>query len=114
MSIYNLTQHVATKEQHVVEPSTPEEWKEQRELLTFDKPPTRMEIEARAEALASIVEKRGSGAAMIGGAPFLMSTLERVLIEHGINPCYAFTKRQVEMKDGKKISVFKMEGFVWV
>lgn len=88
--IINLTQHSGTPDQGVVEPvdkaivST---------LLTFDEPPMPREMEERAEALASIAKEAGASKAMIGGAPFFMSTLERVLMEHGVGPLYAFSKR---------------------
>ena len=55
--------------------------------------------------------------AMIGGAPFFMSTLERVLVLNGIKPLYAFSERVSEettAPDGAvtKINVFKHIGFV--
>ena len=54
---------------------------------------------------------------MIGGAPFLMGALESALLDYGITPVYAFSKREsVEevQKDGsvKKINIFRHAGFI--
>ena len=55
--------------------------------------------------------------AMIGGAPYLMAELEKELWHLGIEPVYAFTKREsVESVDENgnvtKTAVFKHAGFV--
>ena len=55
--------------------------------------------------------------AMIGGAPYLMSELEKELWYRGIEPVYAFTKREsVESVDENgnvtKTAIFKHAGFV--
>ena len=55
--------------------------------------------------------------AMIGGAPYLMAELEKELWYRGIEPVYAFTKREsVETTDENgnvtKTAVFKHAGFV--
>ncbi len=119
MKILNLTQHKATPEQFaqgVVEPESP--WKEGiQRALTFEDLPTPEEIQRRAEALAKIAD--GHDSAMIGGAPYLMSTLERELKKRGIKPLYAFSKREVveeQLPDGsvRKTHVFKHLGFVEV
>jgi len=54
---------------------------------------------------------------MIGGAPYLMATLEKALREVGLNPIYAFSQRvsiDKENPDGSvtKTMVFKHLGFV--
>ena len=54
---------------------------------------------------------------MIGGAPWLMGTLETKLREYGIQPMYAFSRREsVEQKqpDGsvRKVNVFRHAGWV--
>lgn len=59
------------------------------------------------------------GYAMIGGPPFLMSTLESSLSVVGVTPCYAFSKRvsvDETQPDGsvKKTAVFKHEDFIMV
>jgi hypothetical protein len=69
--------------------------------------------------LARIVKEEGVfDAAMIGGAPFFMSTLEKTLKEYGIKPLYAFSKREsVEENENGiiiKKSIFKHIGFVEV
>ena len=118
--IVNLTQHNPTPEQirKGVE-NLDERHEEIKELLTFDEIPTKEELEDRAKRLARIVLEEGVyDAAMIGGAPYFMSYLEKALKEAGIQPLYSFTRREVEeVKDGDKVikkSVFKHIGFVEV
>ena len=117
----NLTQYEATKEQReqgVIEPSTADK-EAIKALLTFDEIPTYHDIRARAITLAEIAERYNVKYAMIGGAPYLMSSLERALASKGIIPLYAFTKRVAEeekLPDGSvvKKTVFKHLGFVLV
>lgn len=107
--ILNLTKHCATPEQvadGVIEPST--ETKEQiLRLLTFDKIPTQKEIDNRANAIANIMVKESDlmggsvNAVMIGGAPYLMSILERVLIARDITPLYSFMQMVVVAEGGR-------------
>lgn len=117
--ILNLTQHAASEEQieaGVVEPAS--ELKDQiRKLLTFEELPEISEIFWRADQLADIADGTGSGAAMIGGAPFLMASLERALWMRNIQPRYAFSRREsVEEKqdDGsvRKVAIFRHLGFI--
>lgn len=128
--ILNLTQHHATQEQLAsgvidmpgdVAPVV-------KNLLTFDALPTAQEIGDRAEQIAAIAaeiaapeDREGGGcfilSAMIGGAPFFMSALERALLDVGIQPVYAFSVRDSkEEPDGnggvRKINVFRHVGFV--
>ena len=117
--ILNLTQHKPTEEQikaGVIDPS--EIKSEIQALLTFDEIPSKEEMEERAIRLARIVYSEGINKAMIGGAPYFMSTLERVLKENGIQPLYAFSKRvveEVETENGfEKKVIFKHLGFVEV
>ena len=130
--ILNLTQHTATQEQKaqlVVEPRMCKD--KIRELLTFEEIPSKEEIEARASELARIAASEASFYAgetdnriwitrvLIGGAPYLMSALEKALREMGFQPVYAFSKREsVEQPqpDGsvKKTAVFRHIGFVEV
>jgi len=120
MTIINLTQHAATAEQLAAGVFDVPNEGARRELLmqlTFNDLPEDGEIVERAEALASIAGAFGARAAMIGGAPYLMSTLERELREGGITPLYAFSRREsVEEKlpDGsvRKVAVFRHLGFV--
>lgn len=130
MKILNLTQHAATHEQLAmgvidVRP----EWRPALvELLTFDDLPTREEISARAYELTAIFAAYDMSGnddddgeyprhVMIGGAPFFMSALEAALLDHNIQPVYAFSKREsVEVTDAdgnvRKTSVFKHVGFI--
>jgi len=119
--IANLTQHRATKEQ--VEAGVVdlvERENEIKALLTFDDVPSMDEMNDRAERLARIVKEEGTfSEVMIGGAPFFMSTLERVLKKEGFQPVYAFSKRVVveekeENGEVVKKNVFKHQGFVRV
>jgi len=117
----NLTQHPATPEQvdaGVIEPSSELKGKV-RDLLTFEDIPSKPEMTARAEALAEIVKKEGYSIALVGGAPFFMSTLEKALIREGIKPVYAFSRREsveTTLPDGSvvKKNVFRHLGFVEV
>jgi len=118
MKIANLTQHNSTKEQQEIGVvDLIERQDEIKTLLTFDEIPTKEEMEDRAERLVRIVKEEGIfDSAMIGGAPFFMSTLEKVLKENGIQPLYAFSKRiSIEEEQNGQIikkSIFKFEGFV--
>jgi hypothetical protein len=117
--ILNLTQHVATPDQlevGVIEPS-PEVKQEIQRLLTFNDPPCRASLDARAENLAHVAKVSGLKQAMIGGAPFLMGYLERELIRVKVQALYSFSKREVTetvTTDGKveKKAVFKHAGWV--
>jgi len=116
LKMLNLTQHSSTPDQTGVVEPTPERKEKIQELLTFDAPPTAEEMSYRAHELARIVLSSGEDAAMIGGAPFFMSTLESVLSGHGITPFYAFSKRESNERivDGKtvKTAVFVHIGYV--
>lgn len=127
--IVNLTQHQSTPEQisaGVVD-LPPAEREALAALLTFDTLPTRQEIENRAADIAELAAYNGLGgddtdsphvgAAMIGGAPYLMPALEKALQAVCITPLYAFSVREsVEQPqaDGsvRKVNVFRHAGFV--
>ncbi|MCD6434695.1 MAG: hypothetical protein J7L14_03710 [Candidatus Diapherotrites archaeon] len=119
VKILNLTQHEATKEQleaGVTEPVLKEMVKR---ALTFEQIPTRALLKQRARMLALYAKEEQADYALIGGAPFFMSTLERALKEEGITPIYAFSKRECieeKMPDGsvEKVQVFRHIGFVEV
>lgn len=143
LTAVNLTQHPATPEQlaaGIYDP-TPEERDLIVKLLTFEECPDTHEIEDRAAELAleayAIVHRHiretmseeeqmaivrgGYGSfnmnAMIGGAPYLMSALEKALVDYGVCPYYAFSRREsVEetMPDGsvRKTAVFRHAGFI--
>lgn len=137
MRIMNLTQHLATPDQIAagVFDLVPEARAELTRLLTFDTCPTRYDVATRAAKIASLAgryaDKYGgerAEAAMIGGAPYLMSHLERLLnTAHNaahdagwpVRPraVYAFSERVSSdevQPDGSvvKRSVFKHAGFV--
>ena len=93
-----------------------------KKLLTFEELPTQDEIVSRALKIAclALTESLHEGEewqrAMIGGAPFLMSTLEAVLHDVRIRAVYAFSKREsVEQiqTDGstRKVAIFRHLGF---
>jgi len=94
--MFNLTQHTPTAEQiaaGVIEPDK-ETKREIIELMTFEDLPTQGEMERRAKGLAFLTSWRSAEKrALIGGAPFFMSTLERVLKGSGILPFHAFSVR---------------------
>ena len=113
----NLTQHNPTpaqKKAGVVEPNDKEQV---RALLTFRDMPTPEDLEARADALASLAAEQGAKEAMIGGAPYLMEPLSKALRARGIQPCFAFSQRKAVEKvqpDGTvvKTQVFEHLGFI--
>lgn len=115
--ILNLTQHKASLEQvetGVVEPCCKEVV---IDLLTFKGLPTKEDILERAEQLAEIAKEYHYSKVMIGGALWLMGPLEEALKKRGIQPLYAYSKRdcvEEPQEDGsvKKTMVFKHLGFI--
>jgi len=91
-------------------------------ILTFEALPDAEEIERRAQRLAFCAAKEcddlGCKKVLIGGAPYLMSALEKALRSASLEPVYAFSDRLSEEKevDGKivKTQVFVHLGFVEV
>lgn len=128
--IINLTQHPATVEQveaGVIDLPQGILRESLLRALTFESMPTKQNIDDRAEYIALLAIGNGLGgdydqdpipwAAMIGGAPWLMSALESALMDHGIEPLYAFSVRdsaEKSMPDGsvQKINVFRHIGFI--
>lgn len=117
--ILNLTQHPATPEQIAAGVVAPERDTKIQivKLLTINDLPISAQLQNRADALAEICEGWGHKTAMIGGAPFLMSYLEKSLKAAGIKPLYAFSKRVVlesvqENGEVLKKMIFKHLGFV--
>jgi len=99
----------------------PQHQEKLRDLLTFNSLPSAEDIvdaaEIAADLAADVASAAGCRHVMIGGAPFLMSPLERALKERGLIPLYAFSRREsVEetMPDGsvRKTAVFRHQGFV--
>ena len=135
--IMNLTQHAATPDQIEAGVFNFQGFEKDTlvEALTFQDLPAPEEIRERARTIAGIAARWKSGVehwsksswvggaapertrAMIGGAPYLMPALERELRAAGIDPIYAFTRREVEEQaqpDGtvKKVAVFRHAGWV--
>jgi hypothetical protein len=97
MRIVNLTLAPTTAEQAaagVVDP--PEEAAEAlRALLVFEEIPSADEIRARAGRIADFAVHYSFGSAMLGGdAPWLWAPLEIELLSFGIQPLFAFQKRE--------------------
>lgn len=115
--IVNLTMHNATESQvkdGVFEPSNKELVKES---LLFTGLPTKKEIADKAIKLVEVAVTENATHAMIGGAPYLMGTLETELHKKGIIPLYSFTERksvETHNPDGTvtKTNVFEHIGFV--
>ena len=129
MKIVNLTQHQLTSDQ--LEDIRNRGWEVQelrqrgvnyiKEHITFDTLPNKEELERRASELADFVKliTPEVGLAVIGGAPFFQSHLEKALKDRNITPVHAFSTRNViekTMEDGsvEKMSVFKHQGFIFV
>ena len=123
MRIINLTQHVATPEQVAEGVFEPKNKPAVLALLSFGGVPSLEEVDNRAidladYAIGEMPAPSTNKGALIGGAPFLMSALERRLKGKGIRPLYSFTERiSVDETQGdtvKKISVFRHAGWVEV
>ena len=112
--IINLTQHQASVEQKKAGVTDLLNNKILKKLLTFNNAPTKNQMLARANEIAKIAKKAKTSHAMIGGAPFFMSFLERALVKQNIQPLYAFTKRTVTEENGVKKSIFRHEAFIKV
>ena len=130
MKIINLTQHKSTPEQGVedilisgecvastfgLRPDQFGYYPTMSDLLTFDNVPTYGAMWNRACLLTAVAVRLGATSAMIGGAGFFIPVLEKALMQRGIIPVHAFSRREsVEtVVDGKvtKTSVFKHVGF---
>lgn len=94
--ILNLTQHLALDTQVQEGVYEPSDKKKIKELLTFEGCPHKEDIQKRAKALADVAVSEGAEAAMIGGAPYLMGTLETALKAAGVQPLYSYSLRDVE------------------
>ena len=120
--IVNLTQHAASAEQieEGVIDMVGKDLESLKALLTFQDIPSAAEIDRRAQEITRLAKDALFGQpekkAMIGGALWLMAPLSFYLKSSGINPVFAFSKRESVEKviDGKtvKTNVFKHVGFV--
>jgi hypothetical protein len=119
MSIINLTQHQATEDQIKAGVFNLEGNLLKRLLtfLTFEEIPNYAILAASAAEIAEIASNANAKKAMIGGAPFFMGHLEKALKEAGIQPLYAFSKREVVESTSNegtvvKTAIFRHVGFV--
>jgi hypothetical protein len=118
MEILNLTQHQATPDQAAAGVCEPVDKQQVSDLLTFDQLPDETELANRGNQLAGIAVAEHYERAMIGGAPFFMSTLEKALLSAGIEPLYSFSARRSEETadpvtgETHKSTVFKHLGFI--
>ena len=118
MKIVNLTQHTSSADQMaagVVD--LPEADRANvSALLTFDDLPGDDEVAHRAAAIAAVVA-HSCDCAMIGGAPYLMAPLIVALRAVGVEPVFAFSRREsteIVQPDGsaRKTAVFRHAGWV--
>lgn len=110
MEIINLTQYLATQPQidaGVFEPSERNK-QDVNTFLTFEELPETQEIHERAVELAHIAELEVAEAAMIGGAPYLMGPLTVALNSRGIQPQFAFSRRESVEETQEDGSVVKL------
>jgi len=119
--ILNLTQHAATPDQKAagVVDLPENERKILEGLLTFGSLPTNEIMAANACEIASLAKKHEASQALVGGAPWFMSTLETVLLSFQVRPLYSFSVRESVEKanaDGSvvKSNVFRHVGFIEV
>lgn len=125
VGIINLTQHELTPEQkEFVDIECHTDRNKVKELLTFTKLPTQIQILHRALDLAAIVqnivdqdEHINLFLVLIGGAPYLMKPLIEELKEIGVTPVFSYTDRvsvETMQPDGSviKTQVFKHLGYV--
>lgn len=119
MTILNLTQHCATPDQ--IEAGVIDLKEVDRailsDIITFEKLPNRLQIAAAVSMAVSLCARYDAEKAMIGGAPFLMEPMVTGLKKSGIQPIFAFSKREskeIQKDDGtvEKVAVFRHEGFV--
>lgn len=125
MTILNLTQHNATKDQQyagIID--LPVDFQTVlKGLLTFPTTYTRADLEYRALQIHELVRdfcgpsKEVLKGVMIGGMPSFMPVLESVLVSKGLKVGYACTDRVSKdvIKDGEviKTSVFVHAGMYW-
>jgi hypothetical protein len=112
--IMNLTQHAASPEQQAAGViDLPDAARDLLvRLLTFEDLPKAADIEVRAAAIARLAtdlwreweagrapaQTHLSRCVMIGGAPYLMSALERALALQGFKAIYAFSGGRAQMR----------------
>jgi hypothetical protein len=118
--ILNLTQHPATKDQvdAGVVNVTDADLVTLKKALTFDEPPSRLELIRRRRTIVGMASKYNCIRVMLGGAPYLCTELDLSLSLDGYTVLYSFSKRvSIEFTDSKtgevtKTNVFKHIGWV--
>jgi len=118
--ILNLTQHPATDAQidAGVVNVTEADLVTLRNALTFDEPPTRLELIRRRRIIMKIASKYNCLRVMLGGAPYLCTELDLCFSLDGYAVLYSFSKRvSIEFTDSDtgevtKTNVFKHIGWV--
>ena len=119
----NLTQHPATPAQEAagLVNLEGEYLVSLKKLITFEGVPTLEDLEEAANDISYLVHSlkgaTGGLKVLIGGAPWFMPTLERVLKGFGMEVYYAFSKREsieTTKPDGSvvKYNVFNHVAFV--
>lgn len=116
-SYLNLTQHSATPDQIKAGVFEPEDKELVQKWLTFTSKPSKEDIIEHASMLTSIARQSGFKKIMIGGAPYLMGTLEAFLKAEGLIPVYAWSERvsvDIPQEDGsvRKVNSFRHAGFI--
>lgn len=125
MKFINLTQHKLTEDQikDLVSAGFDEDSIQVypdpfvKQTLTFEKLPAMPDIRKAAVILAQYAKAQAATNVMIGGAPYLMRSLEEELAYNGITHHYAYTERKTVEKvneDGtvEKTSVFVFAGWI--
>lgn len=85
--------------------------------LTFMTIPSAEELTKRAKKIANDAHIMGVSYAIVAGAPYFMSALEKELFRLDIMPMYSFSERvsqETTETDGtvRKVNVFKHVGFI--
>lgn len=91
--IINLTQHNATAEQIAagVYDMPADKIGALKLALTFNSLPSQAEIAERVEIIANLAHTEMGDSVMIGGAPYLMASLETALKAKGFRVLYSVT-----------------------
>jgi hypothetical protein len=118
--ILNLTQHSATDAQidAGVVNVTDADLVTLKKALTFDEPPTRLELIRRRKAIMKIASSYNCQSVMLGGAPYLCTELDLNFSLDGYTVLYSFSKRiSIEFTDSDtgevtKTNVFQHIGWV--
>ena len=85
-------------------------------MMLFKMAPTVEEVELVSSQLAATVaaycRRHGIKKVLIGGAPYMISSLEAALMSHGLLPVYQYTHRVCtgfKHINGKEVAIYKFE-----